>query len=204
MRLGRRRARPHPDRPRRRPSPRPFWSVRRTRPSAEPRHAATAAARPPPAPAPALTSPATTPRNTPPRPAPGVLAIDPVRITVGQHHLLGLLALTTEDEPGLEHDLLTHAGFTIQSGDFLYTLPGTPNDPAAIRTAVTGLRASARALGIRIGIDPGLAAALEQDLLTPSAPGAGRGPAAEPGPALTTAVPAQPAAVAAPSPHPIR
>lgn len=115
--------------------------------------------------------------------------------------MLGLLALTTEEEPGVEHDLLTHAGLTLQPGDFLYTLPGPPNDPAAIRTAVTTLRTSARALGIRIGIDPGLATTLEQ---APVSPVAGHGPAAPDGPALTAAVPARPAPAAAPRPHPIR
>ncbi|MEE4544042.1 hypothetical protein V2S66_18950 [Streptomyces sp. V4-01] len=134
----------------------------------------------------------------------GALILDPVRITVGQHHALGLLALTTEEEPGVEHDLLTHAGLTLQPGDFLYTLPGTLDDPAAIRTAVTTLRAGARALGIRIGIDPGLAAALDQDPVPPSAPEHGPGPAAPDGPALTTAIPARPAPPAVPRPHPIR
>lgn len=128
---------------------------------------------------------------------PGDLPIDSVRITIGQHHALGLLALTTEEEPGVEHDLLTHAGLSTEPGDFLYTLPGTPNDPAAIRTAVTTLRTSARALGIRIGIAPGLAAALEQDS---GSPGAGHRPAAPDGPALTMAVPARQAPAAAPRP----
>ncbi|WP_433892556.1 hypothetical protein [Streptomyces sp. CA-111067] len=92
----------------------------------------------------------------------------------------------------------------MQPGDFLYTLPGTPNDPAAIRTAVTTLRTSARALGIRIGIDPGLAAALEHHHGPAPEPGTERGPAAPDGPALATAVPARPARSAAPRPHPIR
>jgi hypothetical protein len=92
----------------------------------------------------------------------------------------------------------------MQPGDFLYTLPGTPNDPVAIRTAVTTLRAIASALGIRIGTDPALATALQQVPAPPSAPGAGHGPAAQDGPALSTAVPAGPAPAAAPRPHPIR
>lgn len=124
--------------------------------------------------------------------------------------MLGLLALTTEEEPGVEHDLLTHAGFTTEPGDSLhtlpgvYTLPGSPNDPAAVRAAVTTLRAGAAALGVRIGIDPGLAAALEHTPGAESDPGADRGPAAQDGPALTTAVPARPAPAAAPRPYPIR
>jgi hypothetical protein len=129
--------------------------------------------------------------------------IDPVRITVGLHHSLGLLALTTEDDPGVEHDLLTHAGFTTEPGDFLYTLPGTPNDPATIRAAVATLRSSARALGIRIGIDSGLATALEPTPLLQADRSADHGPAAPAGPALTAAVPGRVPA-AAPRPHPVR
>lgn len=108
--------------------------------------------------------------------------------------------MTTEDEPGVEHDLLTHTGFTTQAGDFLYTLPGTPNDPAAIRAAVTDLRTRSRALNIRIGIDPGLAAVLERGPVSQAEPGAGHGPAATDGPALTTAVPVRPASASAPRP----
>jgi hypothetical protein len=89
----------------------------------------------------------------------------------------------------------------MQPGDFLYTLPGTPNDPSATRTSVTTLRTSARALGIRIGIDTALAAALEQ---APVPPVFGHEPAAPDGPALTTVVPARPAPATAPRPHPIR
>jgi len=132
----------------------------------------------------------------------GVPAIDPVRITVGQHHVLGLLALTTEDEPGIEHDLLTHAGFTLQPGDFLYTLPCALDDAAAIRAAVTDLDARARALNIRIGIDAGLASALEHHSGARAEPGAGRGPDAREAPALTTVVHARPAPV--PAPRPVR
>jgi hypothetical protein len=108
--------------------------------------------------------------------------------------------MTTEDEPGVEHDLLTYAGFTPQAGEFLYTLPGTPNDPAAIRAAVTDLRTRAGALNIRIGIDPGLGAALERGPGSQAGPGAGHGPATPDGPALTAAVPARPAPVSAPRP----
>lgn len=136
------------------------------------------------------------------RTAPGVPAIDPVRITVGQHHVLGLVASTIEDEPGVEHDLLTHAGFTLQPGDFLYTLPGNANDPAAVSAAVTDLRTGARALGIRMGIDPGLAAALNRSCEPQAEPAAGRAPATPDGPALTTAVPAR--LFPATAPHPIR
>lgn len=114
--------------------------------------------------------------------------------------MLGLLALTSEDEPGVEHDLLTHAGFTLQPGDFLYTLPGKANDPADVSAAVTDLRTRARALNIRIGIDPGLAATLERNCGPQAEPRAGHAPAAQDGPALFTAVPARPAPVSVPRP----
>lgn len=115
--------------------------------------------------------------------------IDPVRITVGLHQSLGLLALTSEDEPGVEHDLLVHAGFTTQPDDILYTLPSAP-DAAAVSQAVTALRTSALALGIRIGIDPALATALDHERAAPA------------GPALTTAARTRP--VPAATPHPVR
>jgi hypothetical protein len=108
--------------------------------------------------------------------------------------------MTTEEEPGVERDLLTHAGFTPQPGDFLYTLPGTPNDPAAIAAAVTDLRTRARALNIPVGIDPGLASALERGPVSQAQPGAGHSPATPDSPALTTAVPARPAPASAPHP----
>ena len=118
--------------------------------------------------------------------------------------------MTTEEEPGVEHDLLTHAGFTTETGDFphtlpgVYTLPGAPNDPTAIRKAVATVRAGARALGIRIGIDPDLATALEQDLASRSGRSIEHGPAAPVRPALTTAAPARPETADAPHRHAIR
>lgn len=142
------------------------------------------------------------PRRHDRRFTPGDSTVDPVRITVGLHHSLGLLALTTEDEPDIEHDLLTHAGFATKPGDVVYTLPVTPHDPAAIRKAVTTLRTAARALGIRIGIDPGLATTLEKAPAPPSDGSANHGRDAPAGPALTTTGPTQPAPAVAP--HPIR
>ncbi len=54
------------------------------------------------------------------------------------------------------------------------------------------MRADARALGIRIGIDPALATALDH------------GPTTPPGPALTTAARTRPVPDARSRPHPVR
>nr|WSX75925.1 hypothetical protein OH826_19950 [Streptomyces sp. NBC_00899] len=119
------------------------------------------------------------------------------------HDAFGLLAMPTEDDPGIEHDLLIHAGFATEPGDFLYTLAKSPDDPATIRKAVTTLHSSAQALGIRIDIDPAVTAAIEHASGPGAEPGPG-GPAAQAGPALTTAMPARSAPAAEPGLHPAR
>jgi hypothetical protein len=125
--------------------------------------------------------------------------IDPNRIAVGLHRSLGLVALTTEDDPGIEDELLRHAGFVTEPGEFVYTLPGNAHDAAAIRAALTTLRTSAGALGIRIGIDPDLAAALQQATAPQTEHNTWHDPA-PPAPALTVTLPG-PVARTAPRPH---